>query len=424
VTEEDRGTRPGAPGAEAAPEQGPQASARSRIEALLDAGSFVELDGLAGARDPGARAVVGLGTIDGRDVALYALVAGSGGSLGEATAAKIVKIQELALRSRIPIAALDDSGPRTYEGLTALAGHADICRRHVRASGVVPQLSVVLGPGTGAAAHTPALSDFVVAASGTGAWGAPEAAHFLVEDEAACWRTLRALLSHLPSHSGEAPPFLPTADPPDRADPALQALAARGAGRHRDAREVVARVLDEGRFLEVQPSFAENVLVGFGRLGGHVAGVVANQPAVRAGAIDAAASGKAARFVRFCDAFNVPLVSLVDTPGSAAGAAHGVALLRAYARATVPRLTVITGRATGDAYGLMSPRQLGADLSLAWPSAEIAEAGSGPYAAAERGYVDDVIEPRETRRALVRGLELCLRRTAARSSRDHDGIPL
>jgi propionyl-CoA carboxylase beta chain len=417
----DGGTGAGAPRSVAAPAQEAGARARSRIEALLDPGSFVERDGAAGAGDAGARAVVGTGTIDGRDVAVHALVAGSGGALGEATAAKIAEIQDLALRSRIPIVAVDDAGPRTYEGLTALAGHAGICLRIVRSSGVVPQVSVVLGPAAGPAGHAPALTDFVLALSGTAA--ATGAAHFLAEDEAACRRTLRALLSHLPSHSGEAPPFLPTADPPDRADAELQALATAGSGQGRDVRETVTRLLDEGRFLEVQPFHAQSVVVGFGRLGGHVAGIVASQPAVRAGAIDAPAAGKAARFVRLCDAFNVPLVSLVDTPGSTEGGAHGAALLRAYAAVTVPRLTVVTGRATGDAYALMSPRQLGGELSLAWPSAEIGEAGSGPYAAAERGYVDDVIEPRQTRRALVRGLELCLHRAVGHPS-DRDGIPL
>jgi acetyl-CoA carboxylase carboxyltransferase component len=259
---------------------------------------------------------------------------------------------------------------------------------------------------------------------GRGPGVSPGAAHLVAEDEAECWRAVRAVLSHLPSHSGEAPPFQPAADPSDRGDAALQTLVPESADGQYDMREVVTRLLDDGRFLEVQPFFAQNVLVGFGRLGGHVAGVVANQPRVLAGALDAAASGKAARFVRLCDAFNVPLVSLVDTPGSPAGTAHGVALLRAYAEATVPKLAVITRRAVGDAYATMSPKQLGADLNLAWPSAEIGDAVAGPYAAAERGHVDAVIEPRETRRALVRSLELCVHRTVEPPSRRHTSIPL
>jgi acetyl-CoA carboxylase carboxyltransferase component len=480
--------------------------ARERIDALLDPDSFVELDMFATSRATGAGmedrrvvgdgVVVGFGAIDGRDVAVYAYEPTvMGGSLGEVTAEKIVKVQELALRNRIPIVGINESGgARIHEGVAALAGYADIFYRNVRSSGVIPQLSVIAGPCTGGAVYSPALTDFIfiVADAGYMFIAGPEVvsvttgeevsfdelgggdvhnamsgvAHFLPPNEAECWAGLRRLLSYLPSSNGESPPFRPTTDDPERADPELQTLVPDSPSLPYDMREVVTRLLDDRQFLEVQPFFAQNILVGFGRLGGHSVGVVANQPCVLAGAIDVNASVKAARFIRFCDAFNIPLVTLVDVPGYLPGAAqehggiirHGAKLLYAFAEATVPKLAVITRKDYGGAYCVMSPKQMGADLNLAWPTAEIAVMGpeaavniihrrelaaapdgdarraelvaaytarfANPYVAAERGYIDDVIEPRETRRELIRGLRLCLRKTVERPQRKHGNIPL
>jgi propionyl-CoA carboxylase beta chain len=480
--------------------------ARERINALLDPGSFVEIDMFATARAtgfgmeerrvPGDGVVVGFGTVDDREVAVYAYdPTVLGGSLGEVTAEKIVKVQELALRNRIPIVGINDSGgARIQEGVVALAGYSDIFFRNVRSSGVIPQLSVIAGPCTGGAVYSPAITDFIfiVANSGYMFITGPEVvrvttgeevtfdqlgggevhntrsgvAHFLAQDEAECWGSVRQLLSYLPSSNGEPPPFRPTADDPERGDPELQTLVPDSPNLPYDMREVVTRLLDDRQFFEVQPFFAQNIVVGFGRLGGHVIGVVGNQPKVLAGAIDIKASTKAARFIRFCDAFGVPILSLVDVPGYLPGTAqehegiirHGAKLLYAYAEATVPKLAVITRKDYGGAYCVMSPKQMGSDLNLAWPTAEIAVMGpeaavnviyrrelaaaqdpaarraelvaeytarfANPYVAAERGYVDDVIEPRETRRELIRGLQLCLRKQVERPTRKHGNIPL
>jgi len=480
--------------------------ARERIHALVDADSFVELDMFATARATGLgmeerRAagdgvVVGFGTIDGRDVAVYAFdPTVLGGSLGEVTAEKIVKVQELALRSRIPIIGINDSGgARIHEGVAALAGYASIFFRNVRSSGVIPQLSVIAGPCTGGAVYSPALTDFIFMVAGSGYMfiTGPEVvrvttgedvgfdelgggevhntrsgvAHFLADSEATCWTDVRRLLSYLPSSNADPPPTRPTADDPERADPELQTLVPDSPNLPYDMREVVSRLLDDRQFLEVQPLFAQNMVVGFGRLDGHTVGVVANQPKVLAGAIDINASTKAGRFIRFCDAFNIPLLSLVDVPGYLPGTAqehggiirHGAKLLYAYAEATVPKLAVITRKDYGGAFCVMSPKQMGADVNLAWPMAEIAVMGpdaavniihrreleaaadpaarraelvadytarfANPYVAAERGYIDDVIEPRDTRRELIRALQLCLRKTVERPNRKHGNIPL
>ncbi len=481
-------------------------TARERIEGLLDESSFVELDLFAthrahgfGMEDrviPGDGVVAGFGEIDGRAVAVYAYDATVyGGSLGEVTAEKIVKVQELALRNRVPIIGINDSGgARIQEGVVALAGYADIFYRNVRSSGVIPQISVIAGPCTGGAVYSPAITDFIFIVAGQGYMfiTGPEVirvvtgenvtfdelgggdvhnatsgvAHFLPQSEEECAAGVRRLLSYLPSSNNERPPFLPTADDHERADPELQTIVPESPNKPYDMRELVARVLDDREFFEVQPFFAPNIIVGLGRLGGHVVGIVGNQPKVLAGAIDINASVKAARFIRFCDAFGVPIVSFVDVPGYLPGRdqehggiiRHGAKLLYAYAEATVPKLTVITRKDYGGAYCVMSPKQMGADLNLAWPTAEIAVMGpeaavniiykrelaaapdparkrqelvgeytsrfANPYVAAERGYVDDVIEPRETRRELVRGLELCLRKTVERPPRKHGNIPL
>jgi len=480
--------------------------ARARIDLLLDKGSFVELDlyarsratgfGMEDKRVPGDGVVAGFGSVDGRPVAVYAYDATVlGGSLGEVTAAKIVKVQELALRDRVPIVGINDSGgARIQEGVAALAGYSDIFFRNVRASGVVPQISVIAGPATGGAVYSPAITDFIFMVRGVGHMfitgpevvrvttgehvtfdqlGGAEVhgtrsgvAHFMSPNERECFREVRRLLSLLPSHSGERPPYRPSGDDPERADADLQTIIPASPNLPYDMREVMIRILDSRELLEVQPFFAQNIVVGLGRLNGHVVGVVGNQPKVLAGAIDIDASVKAARFIRFCDAFNIPLLSFVDVPGYLPGTAqeyggiirHGAKLLYAYAEATVPKLTVITRKDYGGAYCVMASKQLGADLNLAWPTGEIAVMGpeaavniiyrrelaaakdpdkrrkelvadylerfANPYVAAERGYIDDVCEPRETRRLLVRALELCLNKRVEPPPRKHGNIPL
>ncbi|MGH7881550.1 MAG: acyl-CoA carboxylase subunit beta [Candidatus Dormibacteraceae bacterium] len=480
--------------------------ARERVLAFLDRGSFVEIDmyvlsratgfGMEEKRIAGDGLVAGFGSVDGREVAVYSYDATClGGSLGEVTAEKIVKVQELAIRNRIPIVGINDSGgARIQEGVVALAGYANIFYRNVRSSGVIPQLSVIAGPCTGGAVYSPAITDFVYIVNNSGYMfiTGPEVirvttgedvtfdqlgggdvhnsrsgvAHFLVESETACWSHMRRLLSYLPSHNGEQPPYRPTADDLERADPELQTIIPASPNLPYDMREVITRILDDRQFLEVQPLFAPNMVVGLGRLGGYPVGLVSNQPKVMAGAIDIKASVKSARFIRFCDAFNIPIISLVDVPGYLPGTSqehegiirHGAKLLYAYAEATVPKLTVITRKDYGGAYCVMSPKQMGSDLNLAWPSAEIAVMGpeasvniiyrrelaghpdpdarrqelvseyitkfANPWVAAERGYVDDVIEPSSTRRELIRGLQLCLRKTVDRPARKHGNIPL
>ncbi|MGH7776936.1 MAG: acyl-CoA carboxylase subunit beta [Candidatus Dormibacterales bacterium] len=479
---------------------------RERIEMLLDPGSFSELDlfavhrargfGMEERRVAGDGVVTGFGRVDGRPVAVYAYdPTVFGGSLGEVTAEKIVKVQDLALRDRVPIVGVNDSGgARIQEGVVALAGYASIFRRNVRSSGVIPQLSVIAGPCTGGAVYSPALTDFVFMIQGTGYMfiTGPEVirvttgedvtfaelgggevhnarsgvAHFLSAGERECAQDVRRLLSYLPSSSSEPPPRRSSDDDPGRADPELQSVVPASPYLPYDIRDVIRPVLDGRELLEVQAFFAPNMVVGLGRLDGHVVGVVGNQPKVLAGAIDINASVKAARFIRFCDAFGIPIVSFVDVPGYLPGTdqehggiiRHGAKLLYAYAEASVPKLTVTTRKAYGGAYCVMASKQLGADLNLAWPSAEIAVMGpeaavnivhkrelaaaqdpgarrqelvedyvrrfANPWVAAERGYVDDVIEPKETRRALIRGLELCLQKAEEAPSRKHGNEPL
>ncbi|HLZ95525.1 MAG TPA: acyl-CoA carboxylase subunit beta [Candidatus Dormibacteraeota bacterium] len=482
-----------------------KATARDRIEMLVDDGSFVELDlfathrahgfGMEDKRIPGDGVVAGFGEIDGRPIAVYAYDATVfGGSLGEVTAEKIVKVQELALRNRVPIIGINDSGgARIQEGVVALAGYADIFYRNVRSSGVIPQISVIAGPCTGGAVYSPAITDFIFIVAGQGYMfiTGPEVirvvtgeavsfdelgggdvhnatsgvAHFLSQSEEDCAAGVRRLLSYLPSSNNERPPFVPSADDRERADPELQTIVPDAPNKPYDMRELVSRILDEREFFEVQPFFAKNIIVGLGRLGGHVVGIVGNQPKFLAGAIDINASVKAARFIRFCDAFGIPIISFVDVPGYLPGRdqehggiiRHGAKLLYAYAEATVPKLTVITRKNYGGAYCVMSPKQMGADLNLAWPTAEIAVMGpegavnilfrrelaasdgparrrelvaeyterfANPYIAAERGYIDDVIEPGRTRPELIRALRIAMRKERRRSPRWHGNIPL
>ena len=481
-------------------------TARERIELLVDPGSFVELDafvvhrttefGLADERYLGDGVVTGHARIDGRQVFLFSQdFTVFGGSLSEAYAEKICKVMDLAMKVGAPIVGLNDSGgARIQEGVVSLGGYADIFLRNVLASGVVPQISVVLGPCAGGAVYSPAITDFTVMVEGTSYMfvtgpnvvktvtheevdaeylGGAEThttrsgvAHLAGADEAAALDLARRLLGHLPSNNLEDPPAAETGDPSDRADRELDAIIPDDPGRPYDMHGVIERVVDLGTFLEIQPAWAANIIVGFGRLGGASVGIVAQQPAVLAGALDIDASVKTARFVRTCDAFNVPLVTFVDVPGFLPGVAqehggiirHGAKLLYAYAEATVPKLTVITRKAYGGAYDVMSSKHIRGDLNLAWPTAEIAVMGAEgavnivfraelagaadpdaerrqlveryeaefnhPYVAAARGYIDEVILPSETRPRLVEGLRLLAGKRDMNPRKKHGNIPL
>lgn len=478
-------------------------TARERIRRLLDPGSFVELDAFVVHRSTqfdmaerqalGDGVVTGYGLIGGRQVFIFSHDASfMGGSLGEAFAEKVCKVMELAERTGAPLVGINDSaGARIQEGVVSLAGYADIFYRNVRASGVVPQLSIIAGPCTGGAVYSPAITDFTFMVRRVGYMfiTGPEVvqvttgervdqeqlggadihsqrsgvAHFEAETEDQAFLQVRQLLTFLPQNCSEGPPFLETADPSDRADVALQEIIPESQNIPYDVREVITRVVDDGNFLEVQPLFAPNLSVGFARLDGDSVGVVANQPRHLAGALDIDASVKGARFVRFCDAFNIPLLTFVDVPGFLPGTEqeyggiirHGAKLLFAFAEATVPKLTVITRKAYGGAYDVMCSKHLGADYNVAWPTAEIAvmgaegavqflgrpRAGQGtvdreqlitsyrerfanPYLAAERGYVDDVIEPRHTRPALIAALRMASTKQVEPPRRRHGNIPL
>ena len=478
-------------------------TARERIRRLLDPDSFTELDAfvvhrseqfdMAERRVAGDGVVTGFGEIGGRRVFVFSHDASfMGGSLGEAFAEKVVKVMELAERTGCPLIGINDSaGARIQEGVVSLAGYADIFYRNVRCSGVVPQLSLIAGPCTGGAVYSPAITDFTFMVRHVGYMfiTGPEVvrvttgedvdfeqlggadvhsqrsgvAHFEATSEDQAFQQIRELLSFLPQNSREAPPRVPTADPWDRADPELQEIIPSSHREPYEMRDVIHRVVDDGRFLEVQPLFAPNLVVGFAHLDGASVGVIANQPKHLAGSLDIAASVKGARFVRFCDAFNIPLVTLVDVPGFLPGTdqeyggiiRHGAKLLYAYAEATVPKLTVITRKAYGGAYDVMCSKHLGADWNAAWPTAEIAvmgaegavrflsrQRGSGPplaeaelaatyreqfanpYHAAERGYVDDVIEPRQTRACLIRALRMASTKRVRGPERRHGNIPL
>ncbi len=481
-------------------------TARERLDLLLDANSLIELDGLvthrspdpglADQRIPGDGVVTGHGTIDGRLVFVFSQdFTVFGGSLSEAYAEKICKVMDLAMKVGAPLIGLNDSGgARIQEGVASLGGYADIFLRNVLASGVIPQLSVIMGPCAGGAVYSPAMTDFTVMVEGTSAMfvtgpnvvravtheevdaeflgGAQThatrsgVAHLAVPDEAAALDAVREILAHLPSNNLADPPIGDMEDPVDRADAALDSIVPDDPSRPYDMHEVIRRVVDKGAFLEIQPGWAQNIIVGFARLGGRSIGVVAQQPMVLAGALDSDASVKAARFVRTCDCFNVPLVTFVDVPGFMPGVAqehggiirHGAKLLYAYCEATVPKLTVITRKAYGGAYDVMSSKHIRGDLNLAWPTAEIAVMGAdgavsiifrdalaaasdpvlerarlvkeyedafaNPYAAAARGYVDDVITPSDTRRRLIRGLTMLADKKDSNPPKKHGNIPL
>jgi propionyl-CoA carboxylase beta chain len=481
-------------------------TARERLELLLDPGSFVELDafvthratefGLDKQRYLGDGVVTGHGTVDGRLVCVFSQdFTVFGGSLSEAYAEKICKVMDLAMKVGAPVVGLNDSGgARIQEGVASLGGYAEIFLRNVMASGVVPQISVILGPCAGGAVYSPAMTDFTVMVEGTsymfvtgpnvvkavtheeidaealgGAGvhtGRSGVAHLAAPDEARAMDAVRGLLAHLPSNNLGDAPIVATQDPSDRMDDALDSVVPDESTRPYDMHDVLRRVVDEGEFLEVQPSWAGNILVGFARLGGRPVGIVAQQPAILAGALDIDASVKAARFVRTCDAFNVPLVTFVDVPGFLPGVGqehggiirHGAKLLYAYCEATVPKITVITRKAYGGAYDVMSSKHIRGDMNFAWPSAEIAvmgaegavniiyrdtiaEAGdpvgerhrlvaeyeaafSNPYVAAARGYIDEVILPRETRPRLIRALEVLADKRDTNPRKKHGNIPL
>jgi acetyl-CoA carboxylase carboxyltransferase component len=481
-------------------------TARERIDRLLDPGSFVELDalvqhrstffGMERRRPYGDGVVTGYGTIDGRTVAVFSQdFTVFGGSLGEAFAAKIVKVMDLALKIGCPIIGINDSaGARIQEGVEGLAGYGEVFYRNVQASGVIPQISIIAGPCAGGAVYSPAMTDFVFMVRGisqmfitgpdvirtvTGEEVTHEqlggadthtsvsgVAHFAADDEDQLFQQVRALLSFLPSNNLEDPPYVTPTDDPEREDPALDDLVPEISSKPYDMHEVITRIVDDGEFFEVQPSWAQNIIIGFARLDGHPIGIVANQPRMLAGTLDIDASVKAARFVRFCDAFNIPLITLVDVPGFLPGThqeyggiiRHGSKLLYAYCEATVPKLTVITRKAYGGAYVVMASRALRSDFNLAWPTAEIAVMGpeaavnllfrreleaaedpearrrelvaeyeqqfATPYQAAARGYVDDVILPRQTRPWLIRALRVAREKRVSRPARKHGNIPL
>jgi propionyl-CoA carboxylase beta chain len=481
-------------------------TARERVEILLDEGTFEELDklvehrcldfGMADQKFPGDGVVSGHGRVDGRPVFVFAQdFTIFGGSLSETNARKICKVMDLALKTGAPIVGLNDSGgARIQEGVASLAGYADIFLRNTLASGVVPQLSAILGPCAGGAVYSPALTDFNVMVKDTsymfvtgpdviktvthedvtkedlgGAMthnARSGVAHFAVDDDRAGLALVRELLSYLPQNNLEEAPHRPTDDPLDREDPALDTLIPREPQRPYDVKELIATVVDERRFLEVHAHHALNVVVGFARFAGRSVGIVANQPAVLAGCLDIDASVKAARFVRFCDAFNIPIVTFEDVPGFLPGTAqewggiirHGAKLLYAFAEATVPKITVITRKAYGGAYCVMSSKHLRTDLNFAYPGAEIAVMGpegavnvlyrkelqrasdpaglreqkvsefrekfANPYVAADRGFVDEIIEPRATRRKIIAGLEMTKTKRDKNPPKKHGNIPL
>jgi len=481
-------------------------TARERLELLLDKGSFAEIDklvvhqghdfGMDAQRIPGDGVVVGSGRMHGRPVFVFAQdFTVFGGSLSEAYARKICKIMDLAMKTGVPIIGLNDSGgARIQEGVVSLAGYADIFLRNTLASGVVPQISAILGPCAGGAVYSPAITDFVFmvkgssymfvtgpeviksvtheevsfeALGGAGTHGATSGvAHFAAESEEECLALIRELMTFLPQNNLEDPPLQRTLDPSDRVDEELQSAVPDQPNKPYDIKDVVRTVLDDKYFFEVQADYAPNLVVGFGRLGGRPVGIVANQPAHLAGCLDINASLKGARFVRFCDCFNIPLVTFEDVPGFLPGTAqefggiikHGAKLLYAFCEATVPKLTVITRKAYGGAYCVMSSKHIRGDANFAYPTAEIAVMGpdgainilykremdgapdpaalkdektreyrekfANPFVAAERGYVDEVIEPRDTRRRLIQALEVLHTKRDTNPPKKHGNIPL
>src|SRR4051795_6149285 len=481
-------------------------TARERIELLFDPGTFEEVDKLVTHRCidfgmeqqliPGDGVVAGRGLVDGRQGFAFAQdFTVFGGSLSETNAAKIVKIMDLAMNLGAPVVGLNDSGgARIQEGVLSLGGYADIFLRNTLASGVIPQISAIMGPCAGGAVYSPAITDFTIMVKDTsymfvtgpdvvktvtheevtkeelgGAMthnATSGVAHFAVDDDRECLALVRDLLSFMPSNNLADPPRLATTDAPDREDPALDRLVPASPNQPYDMLDVIHLVVDEGYFLEVHQHYAKNLLVGFARLDGRSVGIVANQPAVLAGTLDIDASVKGARFVRFCDAFNIPLVTFEDVPGFLPGTQqeyggiirHGAKLLFAFAEATVPKVTVITRKAYGGAYCVMSSKHIRTDFNYAWPTAELAVMGpegavnvlyrreldaaedpaktraekvaefrekfANPYIAAARGFLDEIIHPRETRRKLITALRNLENKRDKNPPKKHGNIPL
>jgi propionyl-CoA carboxylase beta chain len=481
-------------------------TARERIEFLLDEGSFEEFDKLVVHRSrdfgldkqlyPGDGVITGHGLIDGRNVFVFAQdFTVFGGSLSETHAEKICKVMDLAMKVGAPLIGLNDSGgARIQEGVVSLGGYADIFLRNTLASGVVPQISCIMGPCAGGAVYSPAITDFNIMVKDTSymfitgpdviktvtheevtkeALGGAithnsvsGVAHFAADSDEHALRIVRELFSFIPSNNLEDPPRVEVSDPVDRIEPKLNDIVPEASNQPYDIRDVVNAVVDDGYFFEVQQMFAPNICIGFARLGGRSVGIVANQPAFLAGVLDISASVKGARFVRFCDCFNIPLITFEDVPGFLPGVSqehggiitHGAKLLYAYAEATVPKVTVITRKAYGGAYAVMASKHIRTDVNFAWPSAEIAVMGAegavgilyrrelkeaqdkesvrnsrilelqdkfaNPYIAAERGFVDEVIEPAQTRPKLIRALSLLENKRDTNPPRKHGNIPL
>ncbi|MCZ7564630.1 MAG: acyl-CoA carboxylase subunit beta [Burkholderiales bacterium] len=477
-------------------------TARERLELLLDAGSFEEWDmfvehrctdfGMAEQKVPGDGVVTGHGTINGRLVFAFSQdFTVFGGSLSEAHAEKICKVMDHALRAGAPVIGLNDSGgARIQEGVASLGGYAEVFQRNVLASGVIPQISLIMGPCAGGAVYSPAMTDFILMVKDSSYMfvTGPEVvktvtheevtaeelggavthttrsgvADLAFENDVEALMITRRLVGFLPSSNREKPPAVPTEDPADRADASLDTLVPDNPNTPYDIKELLFKVVDEQDFFELQPDQAKNIVIGFGRMEGHPVGIVANQPLVLAGCLDIKSSIKAARFVRFCDAFNIPIVTFVDVPGFLPGTSqeyggiikHGAKLLYAYAEATVPKITLITRKAYGGAYDVMASKHLRGDVNFAWPSAEIAvmgpkgaveiifrkEAGdpqtiaerteeyrkkfANPFIAGHRGYIDDVIQPRETRRRICRSLKVLRDKRLENPWRKHGNMPL
>ena len=486
-------------------EQG-KLTARERLDLLLDKGSFHEIDMFVThrARDFGMdtkkylsdSVVTGWGTIEGRLVYVYSQdFTVFGGSLSQVHAEKICKIMDMAIKNGAPLIGMNDSGgARIQEGVVSLGGYADIFLRNTLASGVIPQLSAIMGPCAGGAVYSPALTDFIFMVKNSsymfvtgpdvvktvtheevsfedlgGATVHAEVSgvcHAVADSEADCLFLIRMLLGYLPQNNMEDPPFVERSDDPLRSEPALDAIVPTNPNKPYDMLEVIRMVVDEGDFLEIQSAYAPNIVVGFARMGGHSVGIVANQPVHLAGVLDINAADKAGRFVRFCDCFNLPLITLVDVPGFLPGISqehggiirHGAKLLYAFCEATVPKITLITRKAYGGAYDVMNSKHIRADVNLAWPTAEIAVMGpegavnivfrnelaeavdaearkeelaheyretfANPYVAAGRGYVDDVIEPHETRARFINALEMLSNKRDANPAKKHGNIPL
>ena len=477
-------------------------TARERIELLMDENSFEEFDmyvehrchdfGMEKSKIPGDGVVTGWGTINGRVVYVFAKdFTVFGGSLSEAHAKKITKIQDMALQNRAPIIGLFDAGgARIQEGVAALGGYGEVFLRNVLASGVIPQISVIMGPCAGGDVYSPAMTDFIFMVKDTSYMfvtgpdvvktvtnetvtaeelgGArvhttkSSIADRAYENDIETLLQMRRLLDFLPSNNKSGVPELPTSDSPDRPEPSLDTLIPDNPNKPYDIKELILKVVDEGDFFEIQDQYARNIVTGFARMEGRTVGIIANQPMVLAGVLDADASRKAARFVRFCDCFEIPIITFVDVPGFLPGTAqeygglikHGAKLLFAYSEATVPKVTVITRKAYGGAYDVMSSKHIRGDVNYAWPSAEIAVMGpkgaaeilyradlsdatkiaarikeyqdrfANPFIAAERGYIDEVILPRHTRRRLCRSLNMLRNKTVENPWKKHDNIPL